>query len=624
MEEQQVFTMRHFWTIMILLPVMLVLPATSVRAQLADLAFVETRAEATDFIETTRYDELMNFVDVVVANSDRLFQTTFGYTTEGRALPLVVFGDVRSAAPADVRRVEKTRVFIMANIHGGEVEGKEASLMMLRAMAEGRYDRMLDSLVILVAPIYNADGNEAIALDNRGPQHGPLGGMGTRANARGYNLNRDHTKVDAPETRGLIALLRDYDPHVVVDLHATNGTHHGYHLTYAPPLNPNTSAGIIDLLRGDWLPTMTERIKGQYDIDTYYYGNLPWPGQDLPRGWYTFDYRPRFNNNYVGLRNRPAILSEAYAYLPFRERVDITRIFVDEILQYAQENAQAIRAVAAGYGNLPWPGQDLPRGWYTFDYRPRFNNNYVGLRNRPAILSEAYAYLPFRERVDITRIFVDEILQYAQDNAQAIRAVAIESDVEEIVGTEMALRATFEQSPEPVEILMGDVAEEMHPFTGDIIYRRLDVRRPEEMFEHGAFTPTETERVPEAYLIPGHLVHVLEALSLHGIRYEQIGREDTLEVERFRIDESRTAEREFERHHMREVDGEYERLRMVIPAGWYRVDMHQPLARLAFVLLEPRSDDGLLAWNKLDDEIEGQAYYPLLRVTAEVGHGTSP
>ena len=546
MEEQQVFTMRHFWTIMILLPVMLVLPATSVRAQLADLAFVETRAEATDFIETTRYDELMNFVDVVVANSDRLFQTTFGYTTEGRALPLVVFGDVRSAAPADVRRVEKTRVFIMANIHGGEVEGKEASLMMLRAMAEGRYDRMLDSLVILVAPIYNADGNEAIALDNRGPQHGPLGGMGTRANARGYNLNRDHTKVDAPETRGLIALLRDYDPHVVVDLHATNGTHHGYHLTYAPPLNPNTSAGIIDLLRGDWLPTMTERIKGQYDIDTYYYGNLPWPGQDLPRGWYTFDYRPRFNNNYVGLRNRPAILSEAYAYLPFRERVDITRIFVDEILQYAQENAQAIRAVA------------------------------------------------------------------------------MESDVEEIVGTEMALRATFEQSPEPVEILMGDVAEEMHPFTGDIIYRRLDVRRPEEMFEHGAFTPTETERVPEAYLIPGHLVHVLEALSLHGIRYEQIGREDTLEVERFRIYESRTAEREFERHHMREVDGEYERLRMVIPAGWYRVDMHQPLARLAFVLLEPRSDDGLLAWNKLDDEIEGQAYYPLLRVTAEVGHGTSP
>ena len=546
MEEQQVFTMRHFWTIMILLPVMLVLPATSVRAQLADLAFVETRAEATDFIETTRYDELMNFVDVVVANSDRLFQTTFGYTTEGRALPLVVFGDVRSAAPADVRRVEKTRVFIMANIHGGEVEGKEASLMMLRAMAEGRYDRMLDSLVILVAPIYNADGNEAIALDNRGPQHGPLGGMGTRANARGYNLNRDHTKVDAPETRGLIALLRDYDPHVVVDLHATNGTHHGYHLTYAPPLNPNTSAGIIDLLRGDWLPTMTERIKGQYDIDTYYYGNLPWPGQDLPRGWYTFDYRPRFNNNYVGLRNRPAILSEAYAYLPFRERVDITRIFVDEILQYAQENAQAIRAVA------------------------------------------------------------------------------MESDVEEIVGTEMALRATFEQSPEPVEILMGNVAEEIHPFTGDMIYRRLDVRRPEEMFEHGAFTPTETERVPEAYLIPGHLVHVLEALSLHGIRYEQIGREDTLEVERFRIDESRTAEREFERHHMREVDGEYERLRMVIPAGWYRVDMHQPLARLAFVLLEPRSDDGLLAWNKLDDEIEGQAYYPLLRVTAEVGHWTSP
>ena len=534
--------MRRIGTTAVALFVAMICIAPQVRAQLADLAFVETRAEATGFIETTRYDELMNFLDVVVANSDRLFQTTFGYSTEGRALPLVIFGDVGSASPADVRRSGKTRVFIMANIHGGEVEGKEASLMMLRAMAEGRYDRLLDSLVVMVAPIYNADGNEAVSLFNRARQHGPLGGMGTRANARGYNLNRDHTKVDAPETRGLITLLRDYDPHVVVDLHATNGTRHGYHLTYAPPLNPNTSAAVIDLLRGDWLPTMTARIKGQFDIDTYY------------------------------------------------------------------------------YGNLPWPGQDAPRGWYTFDHRPRFNNNYVGLRNRVAILSEAYAYLPFRDRVDITRTFVDEILEYARDNAEHIRAVTDSSDVEMIVGMEMALRATHEQSPEPVEILMGDVAEEIHPFSGEVIYRRLDVRRAEEMHEYGTFMPVETERVPEAYLIPGHLIHVLDMLRLHGIEYQQIAREDTLDVERFRIDESRMAEREFEGHHMREIDGAYERLRMIIPDGWYRVDMRQPLARLAFLLLEPRSDDGLLTWNALDEYMDGGAgdetYYPFLRIPA--------
>src|SRR5690625_7439986 len=107
MEEQQVFTMRHFWTITILLPVMLILPATSVRAQLADLAFVETRAEATDFIETTRYDELMNFVDVVVAKSDRLFRPTFGSTAGGRALQAGVVVGRRELALAALRGVSR-------------------------------------------------------------------------------------------------------------------------------------------------------------------------------------------------------------------------------------------------------------------------------------------------------------------------------------------------------------------------------------------------------------------------------------------------------------------------------------------------------------------------------------
>ena len=38
-----------------------------------------------------------------------------------------------------------------------------------------------------------------------------------------------------------------------------------------------------------------------------------------------------------------------------------------------------------------------------------------------------------------------------------------------------------------------------------------------------------------------------------------------------------------------------------------------PLARLAFYLLEPRSNDGLLTWNFLDDAIKDGKTYPILR-----------
>ncbi len=106
-----------------------------------------------------------------------------------------------------------------------------------------------------------ASRSERISLTNRPGQNGPLGGMGQRPNAQGLDLNRDHMKVESPEARSLVGLLNAYDPHVGVDLHTTNGTRHAYHLTYSPPLNPNTHPAIDILLRGDWLPAVTEAIR---------------------------------------------------------------------------------------------------------------------------------------------------------------------------------------------------------------------------------------------------------------------------------------------------------------------------------------------------------------------------
>jgi hypothetical protein len=46
--------------------------------------------------------------------------------------------------------------------------------------------------------------------------------------------------------------------------------------------------------------------------------------------------------------------------------------------------------------------------------------------------------------------------------------------------------------------------------------------------------------------------------------------------------------------------------------------MDQPLARLAFLLLEPRSDDGLTNWNVLDGKLEGADVYPVLRAFGRI------
>ena len=494
-----------------------------------------TRPERSEYRETSRYDDVVAFLDTVDRASPRVHLTSFGYSYEGRALPLVVWGNVPNASPEAVLASGKTRVFIQANIHAGEVEGKEAMLMLLRDLARGEHARWADSLVLLIAPIYNADGNERITLNNRPLQHGPVGGMGQRPNAQGYDLNRDHTKLDTPEARSLLSLLRRYDPHVGIDLHTTNGTYHAYQLTYAPPLHPNTDPAITGLLRNDWLPAVTRTIRAKDGWAFYHYGNLP-----------------------------------------------------DE-------------------------GDSTPRGWYTFDHRPRFNNNYLGLRNRFAILSEAYAYLPFAERIAVTRRFVEEILNYAYTHASTIQRTVAEADQRALTGQQLALRARHQQSRQPATILLGDVAREHHPYTGEPILRRTDVKRPERMPEWISFAPSESERLPAAYLLPPALEGAIERLQAHGVRYRVLSRATRVAVEEFRIDSTRLADRPFQMHRERTLWGAYRPASAVLPAGTLVVPTDQPLGRLAFTLLEPRSDDGFVTWNVLDEALKGASVYPILR-----------
>ena len=117
-------------------------------------------------------------------------------------------------------------------------------------------------MVLLVNPNYNADGNEKVTLTSRGFQHGPIGGQGTRANAQGFNINRDDIKLETPEARSMVRLLNDFDPHVMIDLHTTNGSRHAYHLTYETPNNPAVDPAIVARTR-EWLAAVTKADQEQ-------------------------------------------------------------------------------------------------------------------------------------------------------------------------------------------------------------------------------------------------------------------------------------------------------------------------------------------------------------------------
>ena len=314
----------------------------------APLAAQQTRPERTDNRETSSYADVVGLLDSLARAGAPMRTGILGYSPEGKAIPYVVLARPMVDNPGAALRSGKPILYIQGNIHSGEVEGKEALQMIVRDLAVGPLQPLLDSVIVLAVPIYNIDGNEkpGPGSQNRPGQNGPAV-VGPSTNGQGFNLNRDYVKLEAPETRASLALIGAWDPDFFIDLHTTDGSYHGYALTYATGLNPN-SGPANDYVRDRFLPTIRERMRRRHHEETFWYGNFRNQEPDsLAQGWETYDARPRFGTNSFGLRGKLAILSEGYSNNPFGQRITATYDFLHEILSLAAEQRGQVKGAVA-------------------------------------------------------------------------------------------------------------------------------------------------------------------------------------------------------------------------------------------------------------------------------------
>jgi len=312
--------------------------------ELAAQTWPQTVAERTNFDSTSSTAQVGLFLDSLQLAGAPISVSSMGRTTLGKPLYLVIASDPAVTSPAEAAASLKLVVYLQGNIHAGEVEGKEALQILLRELAGARRD-LLQKLVVLVAPDYNADGNDDFGpvAQHRGEQNGPLM-VGDRPDALNVDLNRDYFKAEAPETRAsLQRVYTTWDPALMVDLHTTDGTRHGYLLTYAPPLDPVGPRGPTLSVQDQMLPAIRRTLQDRYREPIYDYGNVEDPAD--PKSWDTYAPLGWYGTNYVGLRGRMAILSEAYSHADFRTRVQVTHDFLVEILNYAAAHADEIRRI---------------------------------------------------------------------------------------------------------------------------------------------------------------------------------------------------------------------------------------------------------------------------------------
>jgi len=513
-----------------------------------------SRAELTNYNETSLNLDVKRFCEAVGKLSDFAHTESFGKTKEGNDLMMVVLSNPKVTTAEEAFASGKPVIYIQGNIHAGEVEGKEACLQLIREICFGPKTSLIDNQILIFCPNFNPDGNDKLSATNRPSQDGSPLLTGARLSGEGYDLNREGIKLEAVEVKSLVQnIILKWNPALLIDLHTDNGSWHGYTINYAPCYKSAGLDIITDYVKDKILPAATASMHKRSGIPVWFFGNLTQKPGEMPV-FSTYSHQPRYIVNYMGLRNRMAILCETFSHDSFEKRVLSNYLFLVSVLEFTNLHAKEIKEII--------------------------------------------------NRAD------EETVRIISENGGNI---------------EKGVTYRIAEADKPVQLLMRETEE----YKGED--GRLRLRATGKLywvdsvryFDH--FIPDKTAKVPYGYVFPGELKGIAEKLKEHGIKVSVIEKNKVFEGEQYIISKyTRGTRAIYGGHNPVTVEGSYRKGRFPAAKGSYFVDMRQPLAWLAFYMLEPESDDGLLYWNFFDEYLPAQGAekislpYPVIKITRPI------
>ncbi|CAN5598924.1 M14 family metallopeptidase [soil metagenome] len=302
-----------------------------------------TPAEKSGLRASPSFAETVEWLRRLVAEAPELEMVSLGKSSDGRDIWMVIATREKEFTPAALRKSGKPTVLAQGGIHSGEIDGKDAGMMLLRDMTvRGTKRELLDGANFLFVPIFNVDGHERTSRFSRVNQRGPEV-QGWRTTSRNLNLNRDYTKADAPEMAAMLRALNEWQPHLYLDLHVTDGADYQYDITFGSNAAIGHSPAIAGWLEKSFTPAVIDDLAAMGHIP----GPVDAPNWIDPRDWKkgikTWMADPRFSNGYGDVRHLPTVLVENHSLKPYEQRVLGTYVLLESTLRIAAKAAPALR-----------------------------------------------------------------------------------------------------------------------------------------------------------------------------------------------------------------------------------------------------------------------------------------
>jgi hypothetical protein len=523
-------------------------------------AELQTVPERTHFTRTTSSLQLLEFISALKQKSENVHVVNMFVSPLRKSAPAIVLASPRITSAQQARASGKPVVFLFGNIHPPEPEAAEALMMLARDLAVGKRKDLLDSQIVMIAPIFNVDGTDTFVT-----QDGSLGSetpyiLGVRENSQGLDLNRDAVKLRTVEAKGLYRVLNEWDPILLLDGHLMSRVSHGYANTYGTTTVPAAATGPREYTHDTLFPAVRDMVRRDFGLEvfTHALSDRQWPPTVWSHDRAAWTVEAKFIVNDYGLRNRLAIITETPGQPTFERRIYAQYAYIASLLDYTNAHAKEIQGVVKAADDetvarvLAGTESGTLENWLDGEYRSR-------------------------GKIDI--------LAYRSNVAEYRPGTSL-------LGTRPG---TADGQPE----LVANVDDLTLP------------------------VGTRKAKVPRAYVFPAAMTDVAATLRAHNVRIRTLEKPMRVDGEQFVVKSVRKERRSgYEMTVLDGAFSELRTIEF--PAGSYYVDMAQPMANAAFYYLEPQARDGFVGWRLLDDTLrelgasEREVAYPIFKVRREV------
>jgi hypothetical protein len=292
--------------------------------------------------QTATYAQAMDFYRKLAVSSKKISLIDIGITDIGYPLRGVLYTSDGKFNKDDWKKDNRIIILINNDIHPGEPDGVDASMMLLRDAVTGKIP-VPANVVLAVIPIYNIGGALNRNSTSRANQNGPES-YGFRGNARNLDLNRDFTKCDASETIGFEELFAKLNPDIFIDNHVSDGADYQHIMTLLASQHDKLGGEAGDYMYHTLTPLLYKDMKQRgYDMVPYVNDFRSTPDH----GWKAFYESPRFSSGYASLFSTFAYVPETHMLKPFKDRVIATYALMQSFIKVGAEHAAEIKQARA-------------------------------------------------------------------------------------------------------------------------------------------------------------------------------------------------------------------------------------------------------------------------------------